>query len=124
MTTDQNQRKSRLTQICCAFPEVEMSGEQHLSFSVRKKAFAYYLDNHHDDGKIALACKATFEDQDFLLHLDAGRFYKPAYLGANGWIAVRLDAPDVDWSEIYDLAERAYRLVAPKRLVAMLEPAG
>jgi phosphoribosylglycinamide formyltransferase-1 len=121
MTPEESQRKDRLIEICSAFPDVNVSGDPHLAFKVRKKTFAYYLYDHHGDGKIALTCKATFEDQDFLLHLDTERFYKPAYLGPSGWIAVRLDLDDVDWGEIRDLVERAYRLLAPKRLVAALD---
>jgi hypothetical protein len=48
------------------------------------------------------------------------RFYKPAYLGPRGWVAVRLDLDDVDWDEVAELALDAYRLTAPKRLQALL----
>jgi predicted DNA-binding protein (MmcQ/YjbR family) len=47
------------------------------------------------------------------------RFYVAPYLDHRGWIGLRLDTPEADWSEVSDLAERAYRLVAPKRLVAL-----
>jgi hypothetical protein len=43
-----------------------------------------------------------------------------SYLGARGWIAVRLDTPEVDWDEVADLVTGSYRLVAPKRLVREL----
>ena len=39
----------------------------------------------------------------------------------SGWVGVRLDVPDVDWAEIADLVQDAYRQVAPKRLVAQLD---
>jgi predicted DNA-binding protein (MmcQ/YjbR family) len=41
-------------------------------------------------------------------------------VGHRGWIGVRLDR-DVDWDEIAELCEDAYRTVAPKRLVAQLD---
>ena len=40
------QRRARLVALCEAFPEVETTGDQHLNFRVRGKAFAYYLDDH------------------------------------------------------------------------------
>ena len=45
----------------------------------------------------------------------------PAYLGSKGWVGVRLDVGEVDWGEIRELIVEAYRLQAPRRLVAQLE---
>jgi hypothetical protein len=66
MASEVARRKNRLVEVCGAFPEVETSGAQHLTFQVHKRTFAYYLDNHQGDGRIALVCKATPADQDFL----------------------------------------------------------
>ena len=41
--------------------------------------------------------------------------------GGRGWIGVRLDVGDVDWDEIGELVEDAYRMVATKRLIAELD---
>jgi hypothetical protein len=49
-----------------------------------------------------------------------GRFYRPPYVGHRGWLGVRLDVA-VDWDEIAELVEDAYRIIAPKRLVAELD---
>jgi hypothetical protein len=106
MVSEVAQRKARLAEICGSFPEVETSDDQHLTFQVRKWTFAYYLDNHQGDGRIALMCKATPANQDFLLRLDSDRFYKAPYLGHKGWIGLRLDRAEVDWGEVRDLAER------------------
>jgi hypothetical protein len=54
--------RARLVAICRALPEVTSSGDQHLSFRVRNKTFAYYLDDHHGDGRTALCCKAAAGD--------------------------------------------------------------
>ena len=96
---------------------------QHLRFSVRNKTFAYYLEDHHGDGITALCCKASPAEKEALLRRDRQRFYSPAYLGARGWLAVRLDLGDEDWREIAELAAEAYLLTAPKRLAARLREA-
>ncbi len=44
----------------------------------------------------------------------------PPYVGGRGWIGVRLDGA-VDWAEIAELCEDAYRTVAPTSLVALLD---
>ena len=37
-----------------------------------------------------------------------------------GWIGVRIDE-GIDWSEVAELAQDSYRLIAPKRLSAQLD---
>jgi predicted DNA-binding protein (MmcQ/YjbR family) len=111
-------RRERLVEICLALPEATSSGERHIGFQVRGRTFAYYLDDHHGDGRVALCCKVPPGDLEPLVGVDPDRFYVPAYLGARGWIGVRLDRPDVDWAEIARFVAVSYRLVAPKRLAA------
>jgi hypothetical protein len=110
--------RARVAAICTAFPEVTTEGDQHLRFQVRNRTFAYYLDDHHGDGRVALCCKAAPGEQEALIASDPVRYYRPAYLGARGWISVRLDLDDVDWGEVGELGLEAYRLTAPKRLAA------
>ena len=85
---------------------------------MRGKTFAYYLEDHHGDGRIAVCCKAPPGDQEALVATDAERFYLPAYLARYGWISLRLDLPALDWEEVSELVVDSYRLVAPKRLAA------
>lgn len=48
------------------------------------------------------------------------RFHVPKYVGHHGWVGLWLDLPDIDWSEIGDLLADAYRMTAPKTLVARI----
>jgi predicted DNA-binding protein (MmcQ/YjbR family) len=55
------------------------------------------------------------------LELDAlrqdDRFTASPHHGDRGWLAIRLDHPDaVDWDEIAELLESAYRRVVPRAL--------
>jgi hypothetical protein len=81
-------RKNRLRELCAAFPEVEADalGTEHIAFKVRKKIFAYYLFDHHDDGKIAFTCKSSLSEQRRLIREDPEEFFVPAYLGSRGWV--------------------------------------
>jgi len=61
-------RRERLSAICLALPEVtERSEGGHGGFQVRGKTFAYFLNNHHGDGRVALACKAPPGAQSILV---------------------------------------------------------
>jgi hypothetical protein len=44
-------RLTRLSEICLSLPEAQRTDlRQHADFRVRKKVFAYFLNNHHGDG--------------------------------------------------------------------------
>jgi len=44
----------------------------------------------------------------------------PPYVGHRGWLGVYLDVP-VEWLEVADIVETAYRMIAPRRLIADLD---
>lgn len=113
----EDSRLARVTQIALALPEAARQiCSSHAQFLVRKKTFAYYLDNHHGDGIIAIACKVLPGDNSALAEAQPRRFYLPAYLASKGWVALRLDVGRVDWDEVRELLSCSYSLVAPKRL--------
>ena len=114
--TRQHRRLDRLLDLAAKLPEIEISGEQHRGFRIRRKSFAYYLDNHHGDGIVSLCCKSTFEEQAMLVELDPDTYYVPAYVGAKGWVAIRIDTPRVNWDQVTELLVNAYRAQAPKTL--------
>ena len=112
-----------LATICEAFPEVERERMGvHSRFVVRKKTFAYFLNDHHGDGIVSLCVKVVPGENSELIASDPERFYRPAYLGANGWVGLRLDVGEIDWDEVAAFAANSYRLLAPRRLAAQLDP--
>ena len=116
-------RRERLLELCGALPEVnyETVGAGHISFRVRKKIFAYYLFDHHGDGIIAFCCKSSLIEQRRLIRDDSESFFVPAYLGARGWVAIRLDLDEVDWDTVNELARQAYRSIAPRKLALLVD---
>jgi hypothetical protein len=112
----------RVRRICLALPEaheVEAWGEP--TFRVRNKMFAMYADaaNHHGNGRAAVWCKAAAGNQTFMVAASPERFFVPPYVGPNGWVGVWLGR-GTDWTELADLLTDSYRLVAPRRLAALL----
>ena len=49
---------------------------------------------------------------------DLERFFVPPYLGPRGWIGLRLE--DADWDLVVAHVATSYRLIAPKRLAALV----
>jgi hypothetical protein len=112
----------RFTKICLALRETtRQSLGRHAGFLVKKRTFAYYLDDHHGDGIVAVTCKVLPGDNAALAVANPKKFYLPAYIGPRGWVALRLDIGEIDWEEVSELAVTSYRLVAPKRLAALVK---
>jgi hypothetical protein len=113
----------RVRQLCLALPETtERLSHGAPTFFVRdKKTFVTFVDNHHGDGRLAIWCHAPLGVQEMLVEQDPERFFVPPYVGHRGWVGVRLER-NADWDEVADLIEDAYRMVAPKQLVAQLTP--
>lgn len=112
--------RQRVTEIVAELPEATCTGDRHLSLAVGRKTFGYFLDDHHGDGIVGVALKAAPGEQEALVRSAPERFYVPAYLGSKGWVGVRLDVGTVDWAEVREMIIDAYRLQAPRRLVALL----
>jgi predicted DNA-binding protein (MmcQ/YjbR family) len=103
---------TRLRAICLAFPEAEERetwGEP--TMRVRNKIFAF-----------PRADQVTFKaDPDERLSLlDDSRFFLPPYVGTKGWVGMHLEGRP-DWAEVAELLATSYRLIAPKRLAALLD---
>jgi len=112
-----------LRKICLALPEAteRLSHGEPTWFVRGKKTFVSYADHHHDE-RLAFWCAAPQGSQQAMVASDPERFFVPPYVGGRGWLGVYLDVP-VDWDEIAELVEDAYRMVAPKNLVDRLDEA-
>jgi predicted DNA-binding protein (MmcQ/YjbR family) len=104
----------RVRRLCLALPEAfEVEAWEHPTFRVgsgRGKMFCIAAD----DGS-SIRLKADLAEREALL-AQGDPFYKPSYVGAKGWVGVRLDHPGIDWEEVAELIATGYCLVAPKRL--------
>jgi hypothetical protein len=112
---------ARVRELCLVLPETEerLSHGSPAFFIRGKRTFVMYLDNHHDDGRLALWCAAPEGLQRGLVEAEPEHYFVPPYVGHRGWIGVRLDR-DLSWEEIAGVIEDAYVTVAPKALIARL----
>ncbi len=112
--------RERLTELCAGLPEVvgERWGreDEHSTFAVRGKRFAYLWVDHHGDGRVALIAKAPRGAQADVVAHDPDRFFVPPYLGPSGWVGLRLEVAEPDWGEVERVVRVAYREQAPARL--------
>jgi hypothetical protein len=122
--TPEDRRLRKLTQLCLALPEATLNPRgDHMDFRVRRKVFAYFLNNHHGDGIVSVCCKSALGENVDRVSYAPSRFYLPAYIGAPGWFGLRLDRGAIDWTEVQNVIELSYCLAAPKTLVRAFEAA-
>jgi hypothetical protein len=115
-----NEPIGRLREICKGLPEAtEGVTVHHPSLKIRDKTIVMFADG---DDRPALWIKAAPGIQQELVATDPERFFIPPYVGPKGWVGVRLDRA-VDWTEVAELVTDGYRLLAPKRLVRLLDEA-
>jgi hypothetical protein len=120
--SSQPARLRALTEICLALPETTREDKgSHAAFLVRKKTFAYYLNNHHGDNIISICCKVLPGENRFLVESGPDRFYLPAYIGSRGWIALRMDRAALNWTEVKELVRGSYLQMAPKKLASLVK---
>jgi hypothetical protein len=107
--------------LCRALPETteRLSHGEPTWFVRDKKTFVMFADHHHDD-RLGCWCAAPPGVQETLVTAQPDRYFRPPYVGHRGWVGVYLDVP-VDWDDIAEIVEDAYRTVASKTLVARLD---
>ena len=116
-----DKQRLRIARFVKSLPEGEANVVgRHVSLEVRKKRFGWFLVDHHEDGRVALNCKASAEMHDILKRLMPKHFHVPKYMGSKGWIGVWLDLPKVDWAAVELALLGASEKVAPKKLLAQL----
>ena len=120
-TIDRDVSCERVLAICLALPEATRAGDRHLGFSVRGRRFAWLLDDHHGDGRLAVHCKAAPGENTAIVETDAERYFLPPYLAHRGWVGAWLDIEGIDWDRVEALLVDGYRLAAPRRLAAHLD---
>jgi hypothetical protein len=85
------------------------------TFRVRDRIFAMFDDGSERE----LWIKATFDEQQALVAMDPDAYFEPAYVGSKGWVGVLI--AKADRSEVEELLTEAWRMTAPKRLVAAFD---
>jgi hypothetical protein len=110
----------RVRRICSAFPEtIEKLSHGAPTFFARKRVFTMFVNNHHNDGHIAVWIPAPPGLQAMLINQSPETYFRPPYVGGNGWIGVELD--NIDDEVLASHIREAWQLVAPKTLKTAAE---
>jgi hypothetical protein len=111
-------RASTVRKIALALPEAEERETWGTAtFRVRNRIFTMFSEGERDAW-----VKSTADEQHALIAMYPKTFFFPPYVGPNGWIGVHIAT--VARGEMSELVEEAWRLTAPKRLVAAFDGEG
>ena len=119
MSPDPDAELERLRTICFGLPHAaeKLSHGQPAFYIEKGKIFAWFWHDHHHDGRTAVMVKTSgIEEQEMLIEADPELYYRPAYLGPFGWVAIRTDLPDTDWDHIANRIAMSWDLIAPPKL--------
>jgi hypothetical protein len=123
MYEESNKVIKRLREICHAFPRViEKEAWGECTFRVSGgKMFAMTDNNHHQSGHLAVWIMAPPTVQESLIRSAPKRFFKPPYVGAKGWVGVRLDEA-ADWDKLAAILRDGYLMSSPGKLARRKSP--
>src|SRR5687767_10982026 len=116
-----DQVRTRVAAIVERLPEGKaVRTGDHMSLEVRQRRLGWFLADHHGDGRLSINCKTSPLLAGQLQELVPEQFHRPTYVASKGWIGLYLDVRKVDWAQVEVCLVEAYRLAAPKTLVAKL----
>jgi hypothetical protein len=103
----------RVRRICATLPDsTEKLSHGEPTFFTRKKVYAMFSNNHHQDGHIAVMVPVAPGLQATLLKTSPRKYYYPPYVGVKGWIGIELE--EVDDEELREHLFEAWQLINAK----------
>ena len=115
LETHNEQTLARLRALCLALPETsETTSWNHPNFKAGKKTFVAF---ERVNGRASIAFRLPQGEVERLLQRK--QFFETPY-GRGLWASLWAEDA-IDWRRVQDLVERSYRVVALKRMVAVLE---
>ena len=104
----------RVRKICLELPEtMEKLSHGEPTFFVRKRVFAMFSNNHHNDGHVAVWLPAPPGLQEALIEEAPHIYYRPPYWGGAGWIGIELDQIGSEALEAH--IRQAWQLIVKKK---------
>jgi hypothetical protein len=112
---DQGAQLARVRKICTSLPgTIERISHGETTFFTPKRVFVMFANNHHGDGHVAVWIPAAPGVQAALIAEAPDTYFRPPYVGVNGWVSVEL--AKVNDEQLGALIREAFRLVQAKAM--------
>ena len=108
-------RASSVRRFALSLPDTEEQETwETATFRVRNRIFCMFSDQERH-----IWIKAVDEEQQAVIAQDPDTYFAPPYVGPRGWIGAVIAR--ADGQEVRELITEAWRMTAPKRLVATFD---
>lgn len=105
---------TRVRRICMALPGAsEKLSHGEPTWFAHGRVFAMFANSHHDDGHVAVWLPAPPGLQEQLIESSPRAYFRPPYVGVNGWVGVELSR--VSDRRLAAHIEMAHELIAERR---------
>jgi uncharacterized protein YdhG (YjbR/CyaY superfamily) len=108
----QLERVRRMTRTLPGVSEKLSHGMPSFFVEKDKGVFASFVDNHHDDGRLAVWLPVREGLQSLLIEDAPAAYFKPPYVGPSGWVGILLDQVRDDTLQIH--LRQAWEIIARK----------
>jgi hypothetical protein len=114
---DNGTQLTRLRGACLSIPgTIEKISHGEPTFFTPKRVFAMFANNHHGDGHVAVWLPAAAGVQAALIEEAPETYFRPPYVGVNGWVGVELSK--VNDEQLGALIREAFRFIDTKDKVS------
>ncbi len=104
----------RVRRICLALPgTTEKLSHGEPTFFVKKRVFAMFSNNHHNDGHVAVWIPAEPGAQESLVASLPAIYYRPPYVGVKGWVGIELS--QIGNEELASHIREAWQMIGKPR---------
>ncbi|BBY48502.1 phosphoribosylglycinamide formyltransferase [Mycolicibacterium arabiense] len=115
---------AELRAIALGFPDAFEKVSHGRPVFCAPKMFAIYGGSIKEPGPMRTVPNCVLvkvDDSDRAALEDDPRVFYPAYLGPYGWLGLDFSVAEVDWTEVAELVDTSFRLVASRRLIEQLD---
>ncbi|MBJ7384232.1 MAG: MmcQ/YjbR family DNA-binding protein [Mycolicibacterium sp.] len=115
---------AELRAIALGFPDAFEKVSHGRPVFCAPKMFAIYGGSTKESGPMRTVPNCVLvkvDDSERAALEDDPRVFYPAYLGPYGWLGLDFSVAEVDWTEVAELVDTSFRLVASRRLIEQLD---
>ena len=105
----------QVRKICMALPETqEKISHGAPSFFIPSGMYLMFADNQHCDGRVAAWVAQPPGAQEALIESSAKHFFRPPYVGPNGWVGINLDT-GLAWGAVAAIIAEGHGFISAKK---------
>ena len=101
--------------ICMALPDTyEKLSHGAPAFFIPSGLYLMFASNHHGDGRVAAWVAQPPGAQEALIESNPKHFFRPPYVGPNGWVGINLNT-GLGWGAVAAIIAEGHSFISAKK---------